>query len=212
MPIGSADAASVPMWRGQYGLNPGYVSLVLSDAKATKLKNVRILKKRCCGNQADCRPSTVPDTQNLHALPSAAVGRDDQRPVVHRQRARHRVHLAALQRVRAVHPRPGASTRAIADIARTRAHLPPQSMPKQKHADSSSSSNQPFYPISAAPQYPTAQQVQSFLSKSRITETELSVDNVVTLLNVFVLVLDGDIERVSLSPLMLLLCYFLTAC
>ncbi|RDX40834.1 hypothetical protein OH76DRAFT_1412662 [Lentinus brumalis] len=69
-----------------------------------------------------------------------------------------------------------------------------RSTPKQKNADSSSSSNQPLYPISAAPQYPTAQQVQSFLSKSRITETELSVDNVETLLNV--LVLDGDIERV----------------
>ncbi len=100
--------------------------------------------------------------------------------------------------MRAVHPRPGASTRAIADITWTRADLPPQSTPKQKNADSSSSSNQPLYPISAAPQYPTAQQVQSFLSKSRITETELLVDNVETLLNV--LVLDGDIERVSLSP------------
>ncbi|RPD52907.1 hypothetical protein L226DRAFT_496070 [Lentinus tigrinus ALCF2SS1-7] len=69
-----------------------------------------------------------------------------------------------------------------------------RSTPKQKHTDSSSSGTQPLYPISAAPQYPTAQQIQSFLSKSRITETELTVEHVETLLNV--LVLDGDIERV----------------
>ncbi|KAI0718542.1 RNA polymerase Rpc34 subunit-domain-containing protein [Cerioporus squamosus] len=69
-----------------------------------------------------------------------------------------------------------------------------RSTPKQKHADSSSAGNQPLYPISGGPQYPTAQQVQGFLSKSRITETELTVEHVETLLNV--LVLDGDIERV----------------
>ena len=77
---------------------------------------------------------------------------------------------------------------------------PLQSTPKQKHADSASSGTQPLFPISAAPQYPTAPQIQSFLSKSRITETELTVEHVETLLNV--LVLDGEIERVSLSPIL----------
>ena len=47
---------------------------------------------------------TVPDTQDLHALPLAAFGRDDGRAVVHGQRARHRVHQAPLQRMRALHP------------------------------------------------------------------------------------------------------------
>ncbi|KAI0767237.1 RNA polymerase Rpc34 subunit-domain-containing protein [Fomes fomentarius] len=70
-----------------------------------------------------------------------------------------------------------------------------RSTPKQKNADSSSSANnQLLYPISAAPQYPTAQQILTFLSKSRITETQLTVEHVEMLLNV--LVLDGEIERV----------------
>ncbi|KAI9068254.1 hypothetical protein FKP32DRAFT_1587841 [Trametes sanguinea] len=68
-----------------------------------------------------------------------------------------------------------------------------RSAPKQKGGDSSSSSNL-LYPISAAPSYPTAQQILSFLSKSRITETELNVEHVEMLLNV--LVLDGEVERV----------------
>ncbi|KAH9937795.1 RNA polymerase Rpc34 subunit-domain-containing protein [Epithele typhae] len=68
-----------------------------------------------------------------------------------------------------------------------------RSTPKQKGSDASSSSTL-LYPISAAPQYPTAQQVMTFLSKSRITETQLSVEHVEMLLNV--LVLDGDVERV----------------
>lgn len=52
-----------------------------------------------------------------------------------------------------------------------------------------------LYPISAAPSYPTAQQIQAFLSKSRITETQLSVEHVEMLLNV--LIIDGEIERVT---------------
>ena len=39
----------------------------------------------------------------------------------------------------------------------------------------------------------------TFLSKSRITETQLSVEHVEMLLNV--LVLDGDVERVRLTLL-----------
>ncbi|KAM5538173.1 hypothetical protein V8D89_008060 [Ganoderma adspersum] len=67
-----------------------------------------------------------------------------------------------------------------------------RSSPKQKGSESSSA-DQPLYPISAAPAYPTTQQVLTFLSKSRITETQLSVEHVEMLLNV--LVLDGEIER-----------------
>ena len=54
-----------------------------------------------------------------------------------------------------------------------------------------------LYPISAAPPYPTASQVQAFLNKSRITETQLTVEHVEMLLNV--LVLDGEIEKVRSS-------------
>ncbi|KAI1797749.1 RNA polymerase Rpc34 subunit-domain-containing protein [Ganoderma leucocontextum] len=69
-----------------------------------------------------------------------------------------------------------------------------RSTPKQKSGESSSSSDQSLYPISAAPAYPTAQQVLTFLSKSRITETQLGAEHVEMLLNV--LVLDGEVERV----------------
>jgi DNA-directed RNA polymerase III subunit RPC6 len=51
-----------------------------------------------------------------------------------------------------------------------------------------------LYPISAAPGYPTAAQIQTFLNKSRITETQLSVEHVEMLLNV--LILDGEVEKV----------------
>ncbi|KIP03161.1 hypothetical protein PHLGIDRAFT_130315 [Phlebiopsis gigantea 11061_1 CR5-6] len=51
-----------------------------------------------------------------------------------------------------------------------------------------------LYPPAAAPAYPTAAQVQAFLNKSRITETQLSVEHVEMLLHV--LVLDGDVEKV----------------
>ena len=69
----------------------------------------------------------------------------------------------------------------------------PQSLPKQKSTEGSANSAQ-MYPISAAPPYPTAKQILTFLSKSRITETQLSVEHVEMLLNV--LVLDGEIEQV----------------
>ncbi|KAI0768266.1 RNA polymerase Rpc34 subunit-domain-containing protein [Trametes elegans] len=67
-----------------------------------------------------------------------------------------------------------------------------RSAPKEKGGGSPSSNL--LYPISASPAYPTAQQILTFLSKSRITETQLSVEHVEMLLNV--LVLDGDVERV----------------
>ena len=40
--------------------------------------------------------------------------------------------------------------------------------------------------------------MQAFLNKSRITETQLTVEHVEVLLHV--LVLDGDVEKVRLSP------------
>ncbi|EJD52044.1 hypothetical protein AURDEDRAFT_111548 [Auricularia subglabra TFB-10046 SS5] len=51
----------------------------------------------------------------------------------------------------------------------------------------------PLFPISQAPTYPSATNVLSFLTKSRITETELGIDHVESLLDV--LVYDGLIER-----------------
>ncbi|GJE98809.1 RNA polymerase Rpc34 subunit-domain-containing protein [Phanerochaete sordida] len=66
-----------------------------------------------------------------------------------------------------------------------------RSFPRSKSGESS---QRLLYPISAAPSYPTAAQVQVFLNKSRITETQLTVEHVETLLNV--LVLDGDVEKV----------------
>ncbi|KAI6044092.1 RNA polymerase Rpc34 subunit-domain-containing protein, partial [Pisolithus marmoratus] len=51
-----------------------------------------------------------------------------------------------------------------------------------------------LYAIGAAPSYPSAQQIQHFLSKSKITETELGVEHVEMLLRV--LELDGEIEKV----------------
>lgn len=67
-----------------------------------------------------------------------------------------------------------------------------QSFPKRR---SSSQSQQPvLYSISKAPEYPTAQNVRTFLKQSRITETDLSVEHIEMLLNV--LVLDGEIEKV----------------
>lgn len=52
-----------------------------------------------------------------------------------------------------------------------------------------------LYAISAAPPAPSARDVQSFLTKSKITDTPLGVEHVEALLDM--LVLDGDIERVS---------------
>jgi len=51
-----------------------------------------------------------------------------------------------------------------------------------------------LYPISGSPTYPNAQQILSFLSKSKITETQLNEEHVEMLLNV--LVLDGEVEKV----------------
>ncbi|PPQ95506.1 hypothetical protein CVT26_008534 [Gymnopilus dilepis] len=51
-----------------------------------------------------------------------------------------------------------------------------------------------LYPISNAPQYPTAESIRHSLRKARLTETDLSVEHVEMLLNV--LVLDGKIEKI----------------
>ncbi|KAL5513037.1 RPC34 [Sanghuangporus vaninii] len=50
-----------------------------------------------------------------------------------------------------------------------------------------------LFPISAAPAYPTTQQIRTFLQKARITETELTEEHIEMLLNV--LITDGQIER-----------------
>ncbi|KZS96904.1 hypothetical protein SISNIDRAFT_406959 [Sistotremastrum niveocremeum HHB9708] len=55
-------------------------------------------------------------------------------------------------------------------------------------------SERKLYGISSAPAYPSASQVLSFLSRSRITDTELSLEHVEMLLNT--LVYDGLVERV----------------
>lgn len=74
--------------------------------------------------------------------------------------------------------------------------IDPQSFPRaRKTADDDAPTARRLYSISAAPAYPTSQQIQSFLSKSKITETELTVEHVEMLLNV--LTLDGEVERVS---------------
>lgn len=72
-----------------------------------------------------------------------------------------------------------------------------QSYPRQKATSSDSPHGQPLYPLGAAPAYPSAQQIQRFLEKSKITETELGVEHVEMLLGV--LVLDGEIEKVRFS-------------
>jgi len=54
-------------------------------------------------------------------------------------------------------------------------------------------SEEVLYPISNAPQYPTADVIRHSLRKARLTETELSVEHVEMLLNV--LILDGKIEK-----------------
>ncbi|KAF8901710.1 RNA polymerase Rpc34 subunit-domain-containing protein [Gymnopilus junonius] len=51
-----------------------------------------------------------------------------------------------------------------------------------------------LYPISNAPQYPTAESIRHSLRKARLTETDLSVEHVEMLLNV--LILDGKIEKI----------------
>ncbi len=59
----------------------------------------------------------------------------------------------------------------------------------------------PLYPVSAGVSYPSAKEVLNFLTKSKITETQFTEDHVEMLLNV--LVLDGDIERVGISIVVL---------
>ncbi|CAL1699571.1 unnamed protein product [Somion occarium] len=68
-----------------------------------------------------------------------------------------------------------------------------RSQPRAKSSSDSSSQRQ-LFPISASPPYPSPAQIQAFLNKSRITETQLSVEHVEMLLEV--LVLDGEIEKV----------------
>ncbi|KIJ16323.1 hypothetical protein PAXINDRAFT_168469 [Paxillus involutus ATCC 200175] len=68
-----------------------------------------------------------------------------------------------------------------------------RSFPKQS-GKRSSQSQQRLYAIGAAPSYPSAPQIQHFLSKSKITETELGVEHVEMLLRV--LELDGEIEKI----------------
>ena len=70
---------------------------------------------------------------------------------------------------------------------------PSQSFPKRKEGAPGA-----LYPISNAPQYPTAQHIRNSLRKARLTETDLTVEHVEMLLNV--LVLDGKIEKVSSTP------------
>ncbi|KAH9027440.1 RNA polymerase Rpc34 subunit-domain-containing protein [Lactarius hengduanensis] len=68
-----------------------------------------------------------------------------------------------------------------------------RTLPKYKNGDGRSSSTMPLYPVSAGVSYPGAKEVLTFLTKSKITETQFTEEHVEMLLNV--LVLDGDIER-----------------
>ncbi|KAF8270585.1 RNA polymerase Rpc34 subunit-domain-containing protein [Lactarius quietus] len=68
-----------------------------------------------------------------------------------------------------------------------------RTLPKYKNGDGRSSSVLPLYPVSAGISYPSAKEVLTFLTKSKITETQFTEEHVEMLLNV--LVLDGDIER-----------------
>ncbi|KAJ8515966.1 hypothetical protein ONZ45_g6644 [Pleurotus djamor] len=69
-----------------------------------------------------------------------------------------------------------------------------KSFPKRRNSSHSQDTDTALYPISNAPEYPTAQNIRTFLKQSRITDTDLSVEHVEMLLNV--LVLDGEIEKV----------------
>ncbi|KAH7925350.1 hypothetical protein BV22DRAFT_1011407 [Leucogyrophana mollusca] len=68
-----------------------------------------------------------------------------------------------------------------------------RSFPKQS-SKRAKQTQQRLYAPSAAPAYPSAQQIQHFLSKSKITETQLGVEHVEMLLKV--LELDGEIEKI----------------
>ncbi|KAG2159421.1 RNA polymerase Rpc34 subunit-domain-containing protein [Suillus bovinus] len=67
-----------------------------------------------------------------------------------------------------------------------------RSFPKQ-NIKTSSLNEYRLYSVSAAPSYPSVQQIQHFLSKSKITETQLGAEHVEMLLRV--LELDGEIEK-----------------
>lgn len=56
---------------------------------------------------------------------------------------------------------------------------------------------QPLFAPSAAPRYPDAHAINVWIAKNNITPTELTDEHVEAILSV--LVLDGEIERVSLS-------------
>lgn len=89
-------------------------------------------------------------------------------------------------------------------VSCTLVRLPPltyllQSFPKRRRTADDDEPEHLLFPISNAPQYPNAQQVLNALKQARISVTELSVEHVEMLLNV--LVLDGEVERVSHSGL-----------
>ncbi|KAG6334161.1 hypothetical protein ID866_4927, partial [Astraeus odoratus] len=69
-----------------------------------------------------------------------------------------------------------------------------RSFPKQSGKQSAQGQLR-LYTIGTAPSYSSAQQIQHFLSKSKITETELGVEHVEMLLRV--LELDGEVEMVG---------------
>jgi len=89
-----------------------------------------------------------------------------------------------------LHPGPGTSSPSNCYSSTQLLVVLLQSFPKQ----SSKHSEYRLYSIGAAPPYPSAQQIQHFLSKSKITETQLGVDHVEMLLRV--LELDGEVEKV----------------
>ncbi|KAG2160031.1 RNA polymerase Rpc34 subunit-domain-containing protein [Suillus bovinus] len=66
-----------------------------------------------------------------------------------------------------------------------------RSFPKQ--SSKASQNEYKLYSVGTAPSYPSAQHIQHFLSKSKITETQLGVEHVEMLLRV--LELDGEIEK-----------------
>jgi DNA-directed RNA polymerase III subunit RPC6 len=66
--------------------------------------------------------------------------------------------------------------------------------PKPAEDDEDAPPQRLLYAISAAPSYPSAGDVQSFLTRMKLTPTPLTVDHIETLLGV--LELDGEIERV----------------
>ncbi|KAF8639683.1 hypothetical protein AX17_000947 [Amanita inopinata Kibby_2008] len=62
------------------------------------------------------------------------------------------------------------------------------SSPKRQHEKDGA-----IYPVSNAPKYPNAKDILKFIKKANITQVDLTVQDIETLLNV--LILDGEIER-----------------